>query len=132
MPRLRLPAATGGLEDYTLGPAVAFDAPATPFNRVALAAMHVVADVRAVRDPWLDDAVDWDATLALRHRIWDLGLGVAEAMDTAQRGMGMWVMRAMELNRRSLREAKTRSDQPILYCGIGTDALPEAIPATLD
>ena len=109
MPHLRLPTATGGLEDYTLGPAAAYVAPTTPFNRV-----------------------DWDATLALRHRIWDLGLGVAEAMDTAQRGMGLSVMRAMELNRRSLREAKSRGDKPILYCGIGTDALPDGVPATLD
>ena len=58
------------------------------FNRVAYAAAHVVADPLADNDPWLDAAIDWDKTIAFRHYLWDLGLGVAEAMDTAQRGMG--------------------------------------------
>src|SRR5260370_1254470 len=60
-----------------------------PFNRVALAAAHVVADPLAEADPWLDTRLDWDATLAYRRHLWGLGLGVAEAMDTAQRGMGL-------------------------------------------
>ena len=60
-----------------------------PFNRVALAAAHVVADPLADIDPWLDVAIDWDRTIAYREHLWDLGLGVAEAMDTAQRGMGL-------------------------------------------
>ena len=58
------------------------------FNRIAYSAAHVVADPLAAIDPWLQCAVDWDATIAYRQRLWSLGLGVAEAMDTAQRGMG--------------------------------------------
>ena len=62
---------------------------APKFNRIAYAAAHVVADPLADNDPWLDAAVDWDKTIAFREYLWDLGLGVAEAMDTAQRGMGL-------------------------------------------
>ena len=62
--------------------------PKPPFNRIAYAAAHVVADPLADRDPWLDAAIDWDTTIAFRRHLWSLGLGVAEAMDTAQRGMG--------------------------------------------
>jgi hypothetical protein len=58
-------------------------------NRVAYAAAHVVADPYAAADPWLQPAIDWDATLAYRSYLWSLGFGVAEAMDTAQRGMGL-------------------------------------------
>ena len=60
---------------------------ASDFNRIAYAAAHVVADPLASNDPWLTPAIDWDTTLKFRHRLWDLGLGVAEAMDTAQRGV---------------------------------------------
>ena len=56
---------------------------AGPFNRVAYAAAHVVADPLADVDPWLDVAIDWEQTIAFREHLWDLGLGVAEAMDTA-------------------------------------------------
>ena len=78
------------------------------FNRIAYAAAHVVADPLAEHDPWLDTAVDWERTLAFRHYLWDLGFGVAEAMDTAQRGMGLDWTWALELIKRSLAEAKTR------------------------
>ena len=54
-----------------------------------IAAAHVVADPLADNDPWLEPAIDWDKTIAFREYLWDLGLGVAEAMDTAQRGMGL-------------------------------------------
>jgi hypothetical protein len=57
-------------------------------------------------DPWLTPAIDWDRTLTFRHRLWDLGLGVAEAMDTAQRGMGLGWAEAQELIRRAQREAR--------------------------
>ena len=76
------------------------------FNRVAYAAAHVVADPLADNDPWLDAAIDWDATIAFRDYLWDLGLGVAEAMDTAQRGMGLDWRGAQELIRRALEAAK--------------------------
>ena len=124
--RVRLPVAGRGVRDHVLGPAATFETSKGPFCRQAVAALHVVAD------PWHEGAVDWDATLALRHRIWDMGLGVAEAMDTAQRGMGLPVEQARELNRRSLREAAARGDAPALYCGVATDALPDGRPATLD
>lgn len=71
-------------------------------------------------DPWLETALDWDRTMAYRHYPWDLGLGVAEVMDTAQRGMGLDWSSALELIKCSVAEAKTRSDaQP--FSGIGTD-----------
>src|SRR5688500_3095601 len=75
---------------------------AKAFSRVAFAAAHVVADPLADNDPWLAPAIDWERTLAFRHRLWDLGLGVAESMDTAQRGMGLGWPEARELIRRSL------------------------------
>ena len=92
------------------------------FNRIAYSAAHVVADPRAAIDPWADCALDWDATLAYRRHLWSLGLGVAEAMDTAQRGMGLDWPTSLELIRRSLDAAR---DLPgaRLACGCGTDHL---------
>ena len=72
------------------------------WNRVAFAAAHVVADPRAAVDPWLDTAIDWDTTLAFRRHLWSHGFGVAEAMDTAQRGMGLDWPTSLELIRRSV------------------------------
>ena len=79
---------------------------AADFPRIAYGAAHVVADPLADNDPWLTPAIDWERTLAFRHRLWDLGLGVAEAMDTAQRGMGLGWPEAQELIRRALAEAQ--------------------------
>jgi hypothetical protein len=126
--RITLPTADGRLEPYTLREPGAFTpaAPGTRFNRVAFSAAHVVADARAAIDPWLQCAIDWDATIAYRQRLWRLGLGVAEAMDTAQRGMGLDWPTSLELIRRSLDAAK---DHPgaLIACGCGTDHLaPEA------
>ena len=92
------------------------------FNRIAYSAAHVVANPRAAIDPWLQCAVDWDATIAYRQHLWSLGLGVAEAMDTAQRGMGMDWPTSLELIRRSLDAAK---DVPgaLIASGCGTDHL---------
>jgi hypothetical protein len=92
------------------------------FNRIVYAACHVVADPFADNDPWLDAAVDWDKTIAFRSYLWDLGLGVAEAMDTAQRGTGLDWKAAQELIRRSLGAAKAR-DNALIACGAGTDHL---------
>ncbi|MFW8587171.1 DUF993 family protein [Rhizobium beringeri] len=83
---------------------------AKAFPRIAFAAAHVVADPLADNDPWLTPAIDWERTLAFRHRLWDLGLGVAEAMDTAQRGMGLGWPEARDLIRRALSEAAGRKD----------------------
>jgi hypothetical protein len=86
----------------------------------------VVADPLASNDPWLTPAIDWDTTLKFRHRLWDLGLGVAEAMDTAQRGMGLTWADAQQLIRRAQAEARGRPDALIAY-GAGTDHLAPAL-----
>jgi hypothetical protein len=120
---LNLPRADGTLERYTLSGRAAWQAPARPaFDRIAYSAAHVVADPLAAVDPWLDAALDWDATIAYRQRLWRLGLGVAEAMDTAQRGMGLDWPTSLELIRRSLDAAR---DAPgaLVASGCGTDHL---------
>ncbi|MCC7272855.1 MAG: dihydrodipicolinate synthase family protein [Alphaproteobacteria bacterium] len=123
MPTLDLPTADGRLARYTTGAPRRFpERSNVPFNRVALAAAHVVADPRAEHDPWVDTAIDWDRTLAFRSRLFDLGLGVAEAMDTAQRGMGLDWKTSLELIRRSVEAASGRPGA-VLFCGAGTDHL---------
>jgi hypothetical protein len=121
---LKLPKDDRSIEVYSLSgtPIAVEKRGAGDFNRVAFAAAHVVADPLADNDPWLNPAIDWDATLRFRHRLWDLGLGVAEAMDTAQRGMGLAWPQAQELISRSLKEAATRKDA-LIACGVGTDHL---------
>jgi len=86
---IQLPAANRQLQTYQVREPRQFKKPSRPFTRVAYAAAHVVADPWSPREPWLEAAVDWDATIAFRRHLWSWGLGVAEAMDTAQRGMGM-------------------------------------------
>ncbi|TJZ55907.1 dihydrodipicolinate synthase family protein [Streptomyces piniterrae] len=93
-----------------------------PRARTVFAAAHVVADPLADTTPQGPAALDWDATLAFRHHLWSHGLGVAEAMDTAQRGMGLDWPAAAELIRRSAAEARTVGG--LLACGVGTDQLP--------
>ncbi len=90
-----------------------------------------MADPLAEHDPWLDTAVDWERTLAFRHYLWDLGFGVAEAMDTAQRGMGLDWTWALELIKRSLAEAKTRPGV-VIASGAGTDHLAVGPGVTVD
>ncbi|WP_037468110.1 dihydrodipicolinate synthase family protein [Sinorhizobium fredii] len=104
---------------------------AAAFPRIAFAAAHVVADPLADNDPWLTPAIDWERTLAFRHRLWDLGLGVAEAMDTAQRGMGLGWTEARELIRRALAEARGRPGT-LIACGAGTDHLAAGPEVTID
>ena len=104
---LKLPNASGQVEAYTLrGTTPVKPAAGVKFNRIAYSAAHVVADPLAAIDPWLQCAVDWDATIAYRQRLWSLGLGVAEAMDTAQRGMGVDWPTALELIQRTMVAAK--------------------------
>ncbi|MDO9434579.1 dihydrodipicolinate synthase family protein [Hydrogenophaga sp.] len=120
---LKLPNASGKVEAYALrGTTPVKPAAGVKFNRIAYSAAHVVADPLAAIDPWLQSAVDWDATIAYRQRLWSLGLGVAEAMDTAQRGMGLDWPTSLELIRRSLDAAK---DVPgaLVASGCGTDHL---------
>jgi hypothetical protein len=126
--QITLPGADGRLQPYTLQGPGRFEpaAPGVPLPRIAYSAAHVVADARAAIDPWLQCAIDWDATIAYRRRLWRLGLGVAEAMDTAQRGMGLDWPTSLELIARSVEAAR---DVPgaLLACGCGTDHLaPEA------
>jgi hypothetical protein len=120
---LTLPVAGGTLAPYTLrGTTPIKPASGVKFNRIAYSAAHVVADPLAAIDPWLQCAVDWDTTIAYRRHLWSLGLGVAEAMDTAQRGMGLDWPTSLELIRRSLDAAK---DVPgaLVASGCGTDHL---------
>src|SRR5439155_20729282 len=87
---LQLPKADRSIETYRLAASRTFPSKLEgTLNRIAFSAAHVVADPRAEVDPWLSSAIDWDKTIAFREHVWDLGLGVAEAMDTAQRGMGL-------------------------------------------
>jgi hypothetical protein len=120
---LTLPRADGTLETYTPRAFTPFPTSSGPIrSRVGYAAVHVVADPLANINPTLDAAVDWDATLAFRRYIWSLGLAVAEAMDTSQRGMGFSWHTAKELIRRSVAEAKTVPGA-LLGSGAGTDHL---------
>ncbi|MBN9019433.1 MAG: dihydrodipicolinate synthase family protein [Rhizobiales bacterium] len=131
MATIVLPVA-GGTAPYTLtGVPLPRVATAPAFNRVAYAAAHVVVDPFADNDPSLDVAFDWERTLAFRHHLWDLGFGVAEAMDTAQRGMGLSWENALELSKRAIAEARTRPGA-VIACGAGTDQLEPAPDVTID
>jgi hypothetical protein len=129
---LKLPTRSGSLESYSLrGTAPVKAAPGVKFNRIAYSAAHVVADPLAAIDPWLQCAVDWDATIAYRQRLWSLGLGVAEAMDTAQRGMGLDWPTSLELIRRSLDAARDVPGAQVAS-GCGTDHLPAEAATSVD
>jgi hypothetical protein len=122
--QITLPTADGRLHAYTLQGPGAFTpaAPGQVLPRIAYSAAHVVADARAAIDPWLQCAIDWDTTIAYRQRLWRLGLGVAEAMDTAQRGMGLDWPTSLELIRRSI-DASRDVPGALLASGCGTDHL---------
>ena len=130
--RLKLPNDSGGLSLYSLSgaPPPKVDV-AAPFNRIAYSAAHVVTDALAPQDPWLDAVIDWDTTIAYRRYLWSLGLGVAEAMDTAQRGTGLDWSTSLELIRRSLDAAR---DVPgaLVASGCGTDHLDPAEARSVD
>src|SRR5258708_16687498 len=105
--RIKLPSEGGKVEEFRLSAPRDFGAAGRKaFNRSELAAAHVVADPLAAGSPWFDAAVDWDATLAYRRYLWSLGLGVAEAMDTAQRGMGLDWKNSFELILRSIEASR--------------------------
>ncbi|GAA3144394.1 dihydrodipicolinate synthase family protein [Streptomyces rectiviolaceus] len=126
---LLLPRADGTTRPYEPRRAPSRVAPggAPLTSRTVFSAAHVVADPYADVSPDSPAAVDWDATLAFRRHLWAQGLGVAEAMDTAQRGMGLDWKGAAELITRSAAEA--RSVGGAIACGAGTDQLTE--PADL-
>jgi hypothetical protein len=118
---IRLPAA-GAMEEFAIHEPGSFAPPEKPFTRLALAAAHVVADPLSTREPWLEAAIDWDATLAYRRHLWSWGFGVAEAMDTAQRGMGLDWASSLLLIEKSVQEAKGIPGA-VVASGAGTDQL---------
>lgn len=122
-PQLILPDNAGKPVAYQLGEPLSFtENLGTPKSRIAYAAAHVVSDPLAPIDPWLGTAIDWERTIDYRRHLWRLGFGVAESMDTAQRGMGLDWPTSLELIRRSIDAAR---DIPgaTLACGCGTDHL---------
>ncbi|HEV7310693.1 dihydrodipicolinate synthase family protein [Ensifer sp.] len=132
MTSLTLPRQDGSLELYRLT-GTPIERPQTPptFSRIAYAAAHVVSDPIRDLDPWGNPAIDWDATMAFRHHLWGLGFKIAEAMDTAQRGMGLAWPGAQQLIRRSMAEARQVPGAD-LACGAGTDHLAPADARSLD
>ena len=127
-----LPDESGSLSAYRLR-SEPVPVPAGPhrFNRVAFSAAHVVADPFSAREPSLGPSLDWDATLRFRRHLLDLGLGIAEAMDTAQRGMGLDWTGALQLIRRSL-DAAGPGERDRIFSGVGTDHLDPNDARTLD
>jgi hypothetical protein len=119
---INLPTETGALRRYRLHEPADFEVQANPKCRSVFAAAHVVADPFAENYLGAPAIIDWEATLGYREYLWSLGLGVAEAMDTAQRGMGLDWPATKELIQRSAQAAKS-SGSPIV-CGAGTDQLP--------
>lgn len=125
---LSLPTSDARLEPYRLtGTPLIPRAPRVSLTRTAFAAAHVISDPLRDRSPWDGrPAVDWGATLAFRQSLWDQGLGLAEAMDTAQRGMGVDWPTAKELIGRTMAAAKAHPLRPRVACGAGTDHVPAA------
>jgi len=120
---LQLPDGSGGWIQHTLGQAMTYRPPrAVPRCRTAFAAAHVVASS--------PNRIDWELTMAYRRHIWSYGLGVAEAMDTAQRGMGLEWPAARELMVRSLAEARAAKGE--IVCGAATDQLGEPLRRPLE
>lgn len=139
---LDLPAADGGMKRYTLSGSHSWARPAAPLtSRAVYAAAHVIPEVGADNTPGAPAVLDWDRTLAYRSELWSYGLGVADAMDTAQRGMGLDWAATQELIKRSGAEAAAvagsgaaatagKSVRDLLACGAGTDQLDlTALPA---
>ncbi|GLV55230.1 hypothetical protein KDH_20770 [Dictyobacter sp. S3.2.2.5] len=126
--KLLFPAEDGTLLTYSAGEASPFPKTApVPRSRVAYAAAHVVLDAQA-SEP---EQIDWEATLAYRHHLWSLGLAVAEAMDTSQRGMGLSWAQAQQLIQRSIGEARAQPGARVA-CGAGTDQLAPSSSVTLE
>jgi hypothetical protein len=130
MPTIRLPKADGSLESFTTRAPRHFAKHDSKFNRVAYAAAHVVADPLADNDPWLTPAIDWEKTLQFRQHLWSLGFGVAEAMDTAQRGMGLDWNNSLDLIKRSV--ALSKKEGGTVASGAGTDHLMPSASLTID
>jgi hypothetical protein len=129
--QLRLPRPDRSLAQFEMGPGCSFQRPGRRLeSRIALAAAHIVADPLAENVPGGPAHVDWEATLAYRRHLWSWGLGVAEAMDTAQRGTGLDWPAAADLIRRSVREAS--AERGLVVAGAGTDQLEPRSAGNLD
>nr|WP_196837125.1 dihydrodipicolinate synthase family protein [Zhihengliuella flava] len=142
LPTLALPSPYGTVSEYTMTGPGEFTRPGAPIaSRKVYAAAHVVPQMTADNTPGAPAELDWDATLAYRHELWSYGLGVADAMDTAQRGMGLDYAATCELIRRSAAEAADvvasgrypalagRTVRDLVACGAGTD---QVDPATVE
>ena len=128
---VRLPTTDGGVEAFRFREPTRWNRPSEPIRgRVAFAAAHVVADPMQDNSPGAPARIDWDSTLAFRRHLWQYGLGVAEAMDTAQRGMGLDWAAAQELIRRSGAEARSVGGR--IAAGAGTDHLPAELTSLED
>ena len=132
METVRLPEQNGKISEFHLSPPREFNLKSSvDLPRIAYSAVHVVSDPLSDVDPWLKPAIDWEETLNYRRYLWRLGLGVAEAMDTAQRGMGLDWLGAKELIKHSLDAAKDFPDAKIV-CGCGTDQLSPTTNLSVD
>ena len=121
----------GRLVPHTIGRSCIYRRPLAALqSRIAYSAAHVVADPMAEQNPQTGSAIDWESTLAYRRYLWSWGLGVAEAMDTAQRGTGLSWTAAKELIARALAESAAMGG--LIACGAGTDHLPEGQTVTLE
>jgi hypothetical protein len=122
MAEVLLLGSSGETTPLTLGPTPEFARPASPLRaRVAYAAAHVIPRAAAENVPGAPADVDWDATLAFRRHVWSWGLGVADAMDTAQRNMGLDPAATRELIARS--SAAAREAGGAIVVGVNTDHL---------
>ncbi|MBX9472494.1 dihydrodipicolinate synthase family protein [Microcella sp.] len=134
MDALTLVSAEGVVSSIPLADAPALTRPTAPLrSRVAYAAAHVVPATHAENVPGHPAEIDWESTLAFRHHLWSWGLGVADAMDTAQRNMGLDAAATRELVRRSAAEA--RSVGGAVVVGVNTDHVDEttiSLPAVID
>lgn len=125
---ITLPKINGELESYAIVNESCIYLPRSDFrfNRTVYAAAHVVADPLKESKPWNETVpVDWERTMAFRESLWKMGFGVADAMDTAKRGMGLSWQHSAELIRRSAEHARSFDFSP-LCCGVGTDQLDPA------
>ncbi|PVE94577.1 dihydrodipicolinate synthase family protein [Microbacterium sp. TPD7012] len=124
MSTLRLLAADGSVTDAELNAGGAFARPASALqSRVAYAAAHVVPKTHADNTPGQPADIDWDSTLAFRRNVYSWGLGVADAMDTAQRNMGLDAAATRELIARSAEVAREEGGSVVV--GVNTDHLAE-------
>lgn len=135
MTSLILPTSDGGTREYRLNSATSWARPAAPLtSRRAYAAAHVIPEVTADNTPGAPARLDWEATLDYRHELWSYGLGVADAMDTAQRGMGLdWAATQQLIKRTGVEAASVvssgnpatagKSVRDLVACGAGTDQL---------